>query len=379
VTRFAEFVRTILLAMVAWVALLFAATIVSFANAADAEDPLEWHRVSASDVVGKGWAETEQPFDRLPARAKSIVRPEVWELARHSAGLYVDVITDATELSARWSVTSERLAMPHMPASGVSGVDLYLQREGEWHFLGNGRPNEYPTNVAPLAKGLEPVETTYRIYFPLYNGVASLQIGVPKGAAFRIVPTSNVKSAPVVIYGTSITQGGCASRPGMSYPAILGRRMNIPVINLGFSGNGKSEPEVARLLSELKASAFVLDPLPNLFSEQVAELMPKFIELIRDQHPSTPILLMESPLFPNLPFSDVSSGRVSASNRHLRTVYEARVAAGDRHIWIMPACDFIAEGGEATVDGVHPTDVGFLKLADAVELSLRTSLGLAKE
>ncbi len=269
--------------------------------------------------------------------------------------------------------------MPHMPASGVSGIDLYLHRDGRWHFLGNGRPKEYPANTAELVTDLKSSESTYRIYFPLYNGVASLEIGVPDGATIRVVEPNNDKSSPIVIYGTSITQGGCASRPGMSYPAIVGRRLSVPVINLGFSGNGKSEPEVARLLAELEASAFVLDPLPNLYSEQVAERMPKFIKIIRGRHPDTPILLMESPLFPNVPFSKVSGERVNSSNGRLRDLYEARVAAGDRHIWLVPACDFTADGGEATVDGIHPTDVGFLKLADAVESSLRTSLGLAKE
>jgi hypothetical protein len=378
VNRFAETARTNSLAW-ATPAALFTIAIVSFAYAADVEEPLEWHRISAADVGGKGWVDTEQPFDRLPARAKSVVRPTVWELARHSAGLFIDVVTNATAISTRWTVTSERLAMPHMPASGVSGIDLYLHRDGRWHFLGNGRPKEYPANTAELVTDLKSSESTYRIYFPLYNGVASLEIGVPDGATFRVVEPNDDKSSPIVIYGTSITQGGCASRPGMSYPAIVGRRLSVPVINLGFSGSGKSEPEVARLLAELEASAFVLDPLPNLYSEQVAERMPKFIKIIRGRHPDTPILLMESPLFPNVPFSKVSGERVNSSNGRLRDLYEARVAAGDRHIWLVPACDFTADGGEATVDGIHPTDVGFLKLADAVESSLRTSLGLAKE
>ena len=266
--------------------------------------------------------------------------------------------------------------MPHMPATSVSGVDLYRQRDGQWNFIGAGQATEFPTNVAQLATGLKAAEAEYRIYFPLYNGVASVEIGVHKGAAFRIANRSDGKVAPVVIYGTSITQGGCASRPGMSYPAILGRRMNVPVINLGFSGNGKSEPEVARLLSELKASAFVLDPIANLFSDQVGERMPKFIEIIRSRHPNTPILLVESPLFPDMPFSAPRAERVNTSNDYLRKVYEAQLAAGDQHICLVPACDLTTDGGEGTVDGIHPTDVGFLKLADGLEPSLRTALGL---
>jgi hypothetical protein len=343
-------------------------------QAAETEVALEWHRIPATDVAGKGWADTEQPFDRLPARAKSIVRPAVWDLARHSAGLYVDFATNAAAISARWTVTSDRLAMPHMPATGVSGVDLYVHRNGRWHYLGNGRPKDSPTNTAQLAADLPSAETEYRLYFPLYNGVSSLEIGVDQGATFRIVTDNDVKTPAVVIHGTSITQGGCASRPGMSYASILGRRLDVPVINLGFSGNGKTEPEVAELLAEMNASAFVIDSLPNLEAHQVAERVPKFLEIIRSRHPRTPILLMECPLFPAMPFSAPRAERVNASNKHARNIYETRVASGDQHIWLVPACDFTTNGGEATVDGIHPTDVGFLQLANAVESPLRAVL-----
>jgi hypothetical protein len=365
---------------VSWAVLanvLLATSAASPSLALEDEEQLDWYNVSPAYAMGRGWTETEQPFDRLPAQARAIVRNAVWELSRHSAGIYVDVVTDASSLSARWTLTSERLAMPHMPATGVSGIDLYLHRRGRWHFVGVGRPNEYPTNIAQLVAGLESLETQYRLYFPLYNGVSSIEIGVPQGSSFRFTPIPSEKIAPVVVYGTSITQGGCASRPGMSYPAILGRRLNIPVINLGFSGNGKTEPEMARILSELKASAFVLDPLPNLFPEQVHERLPEFIDILRSCHPDTPIVLVESPLFPNMPFSPSTAERVNASNAHVRRIHKACIAKGDRQIYLVPACDFTTQSGEATVDGIHPTDVGFLHLATAVESCLHTALGLA--
>jgi lysophospholipase L1-like esterase len=355
-------------------AMLIAVVLTRASFAAEELPELEWHAISAKDVCGKGWAETQQPFDRLPAKAQSLVRPAVWELSRHSAGLYVDFTTDAETIAVRWTVTSDRLAMFHMPATGVSGIDLYLHQDDGWHFLGVGRPTESPTNTTELAVGLAKTPATYRAYLPLYNGVSSIEIGVDKGAAFRIEQPAAERRKPVVIYGTSITQGGCASRPGMSYPSILGRRLDVPVLNLGFSGNGKAEPEVAQLLSEIDASVFVIDPLPNLFPEQVTERLPKFLEILRSRRPETPVLLMESPLFPGVPFS-TGHDRVSESNENLQRVYQARINAGDRHIALVPACDFTTDGGEATVDGIHPTDVGILKLADALESKLRPLLG----
>ena len=340
----------------------------------EAAPPIDWHEVTPAEVVGQGWRDTKGPFDRLPARAEKIVRERLWELSQHSAGLYVDFSTDAKSISARWTLTSDKLAMSHMPATGVSGVDLYVQRDGKWHYLGTGRPSKFPTNEATLIRGLPQAQGQYRLYFPLYNGVSKVEIGVPEGSSFRFTSQAKPGTKPVVIYGTSITQGGCASRPGMSFAAILGRRLNVPVINLGFSGNGKAEVEMAELVAELDASVFILDPLPNLFAKQVKERLPEFVRILRERHPETPILLNESPLFPPVRFVPDQMQRVTESNEFLRQVAKDRIDAGDRKIFMTPACDLEAESGEATVDGAHPTDIGFVMMADVLEPHLRKAL-----
>lgn len=343
---------------------------------AEATKPAEisWNDISADDVAGKGWRDTKAPFDRLPARAEKLVRPPVWDLSRHSAGLYVDFSTNATAISARWTLTSDRLAMPHMTATGVSGVDLYVQRDGKWHYLASGRATVFPTNEAELVSGLPPTLSKYRLYFPLYNGVSAVAVGVPRGSRFEIDRHAIDQTKPVVIYGTSITQGGCASRPGMSFAAILGRRLNVPVINLGFSGNGKAEREVATLLGELDASAFVIDPLPNLFAEQVGERLPAFIGALREARPDTPILLNESPRYPTVEFVADQMRRVTESNQVLQEIGKRLKASGDRHITVIPSADLSAGAGEGTVDGIHPTDVGFVIMADAIEPALRKAI-----
>ena len=239
---------------------------------------LAWHAVTPDDVVGKGWKDTKAPFDRLPARAEKIVRQPIWELSRHSAGLYVDFNTNAKSISARWTLTSDRLAMPHMAATGVSGLDLYINRDNKWHYLATGHQASFRRTKSNWSPDLAAGSANYRLYFPLYNGVSAVEIGVPAGSSFEFKREPDRHVKPVVIYGTSITQGGCASRPGMSFAAILGRRLNVPVINLGFSGNGKAEKEIAELLGELDASVFILDPLPNLFASQVEERLPTFIQ-----------------------------------------------------------------------------------------------------
>ena len=224
------------------------------------------------EFMRKGWRDTEHDFDRLPAKAKDVVREAVWDLSRHSAGLSVRFTTNATRIRMRWTVTEDRLALPHMPATGVSGLDLYAREGSTWYFVGGARPTETPTNATDVIVGLTPSTREFRAYLPLYNGVSTLEIGVPEDASFRFEPPSTGR--PIVIYGTSITQGCCASRPGMAYPAMLGRLLDETVINLGFSGNGKAEPEMARLLAELDPAVFVLDALPNLTPAQVVERMP---------------------------------------------------------------------------------------------------------
>lgn len=337
---------------------------------------LLWYDARILGLRGQGWQDgLGQPFARLPARAEQTVRPEVWSLAQHSAGLEIRFVSDAREISARWTVRNPGLAMDHMPATGVSGLDLYVDLAGTWRWLGVGRPTQSPTNQGRLigdipAQGLR----SYRLYLPLYNGIESIQLGVPKGAI--LAPATAEKNRPVVVYGSSIVQGGCASRPGMAYPAILGRQLGVPMVNLGFSGNGRAEPEVASLVAELDASVFVLDPLPNLSAEQVRERIPPFVAALRARHPRTPIVLvgnityLQRVLHP--PGSDLGD-----KNAVLRPIAE-RLMAADPLIFHVPGETLYGDDNEATVDGVHATDLGFTRMAAAIRPVLEQALAAAR-
>jgi lysophospholipase L1-like esterase len=336
-------------------------------------EKLEWHEISAEQVEGRGWRDVQSPFDRLPARAEQLVRPVVWDLSHFSAGMNFCFATDSSTIAVRWTLTAERTSMSHMPATGVSGLDLYVKKGDQWHFLAVARPTAFPTNEVKLIEKLDGQHHQYRVYLPLYNGVSKLEIGVLPGHGVSI-EAPDAKAKPVVVYGTSITHGGCASRPGMAYPAILGRRLGVPVLNLGFSGNGKAEPEVAKLLAELDPAVFVLDPLPNLTADDVRQRMPEFIRILREHRPATPIVLVDGPVYPDTAFVAERADRVQRSSEYLTETFKAAVAAGDRHITLAPGCDLSAGAGEATVDGVHPTDLGFTMMADALEPHVRAAL-----
>jgi lysophospholipase L1-like esterase len=335
-------------------------------------DSIIWYAVSNWGVEGRGWSDVKRFYDRLPAKAEGVVREKVWDLSHHSAGMSCRFTTDAPEIQVRYTLLFPRLEMPHMPATGVSGVDLYtLLDDGQWRWIGTVQPTQ--TRVfATIIQAMTPERRTYMLYLPLYNGIDSLEIGVTRNAVFE--PIEPRPAGPIVFYGTSIMHGACASRPGMAIPAILGRRLNVPIINLGFSGNGKMEPEVGSLLSELDASVFVLDCLPNLTPQETAERAEPFVRHLREAKPTTPILLVEDRVFPN---AVVQPDRLKGhQKRHvaLREAYERLITSGLKDLYYLEGDGLLGEDGEATVDGSHPTDLGMMRYADAYEKVLRIIL-----
>jgi hypothetical protein len=325
-------------------------------------------------VEGKGWADTKHFYDRLPAHAEGPVTASVWGLSHDSAGMCVRFTTTARAISARWTLRKPTLAMPHMAASGMSGLDLYVRSKGGWRWLGAARPENSTNTLQSIVIGLPPGQRECLLYLPLYNGIEKLEIGVPFEAKLE-PPTARPKGMkPVVFYGTSIVQGGCASRPGMAYPAILGRHLDRPTINLGFSGNAQSEPEVARLLAELDPAVYVLDPLPNMGPDLVATRIPPFIATLRAAHPRTPIVLIEHIEVANAPFQEMRSASYRKSNANLRKIYKRLTKAGDRKLFYVRGDKLLGDDGEGTVDSVHATDLGFLRMAAAIEPALKRAL-----
>jgi len=340
-----------------------------------AGDATLWYDIRELGVEGRGWSDTASFYERLPGRAKGVVRDGVWWLSQNSAGMYVRFVTDATAVSARWTLRSTSLAMTHMPATGVSGLDLYARQDGKWHWVGVGRPEKSATNQEGLVGGLPKGPREFILYLPLYNGVESVQIGLPPEATlWRAPPWPVERAKPIVFYGTSITQGGCAARTGMAYPAIIGRHLDWPTINLGFSGNGQMEVEVARFMAEIDAAAFVLDCLPNISPEQVTERTAPVVAKLRAARPDTPIVLVESIAYQAGAVIPGVRQSYVAKNAALRAEYAKLVANGVEGLYCVEGEQLLGADGEATVDGTHPTDVGFLRIAAALEPVLRKAL-----
>lgn len=333
------------------------------------EDGVAWHDVARWGVEGKGWNDTKRYYDRLPAKAEGVVPGGVWSLSRHSAGMSARFETDATAIWCRYTLLSGGLAMPHMAATGVSGLDLYAASDrGPWRWLSCSHPGSQ-TVKEKLADGLQAGRRRYMVYLPLYNGVESLDIGVDPKAAFA--PIAPRKDKPIVMYGTSILHGACASRPGMAFPAILGRRLDWPVINLGFSGSGRMDPPVVDLLAELDASAYVIDCLPNMNGPLVAERTGPLVEKLRKARPQAPIVLVEDRTFANAPFLPAREKHHAESRAALKAVCEKLTAAGVKGLHYVEGDKLLGEDREDTVDSSHPTDLGMVRYADALEPVLK--------
>ncbi len=332
-----------------------------------------WHEAekSITQFEGQGWENIG--FARLPEKAENTVRDAVWNLSRSSAGLGVRFETDSDHIIVQYQVDGD-LAMDHMPATGVSGVDLYVNNGDKWLWARGDRTfNDtirYSFNLNALPKAVH----EHQLLFPLYNTIKNLQIGVIDGSSFQFLRQRSEK--PVVVYGTSIAQGACASRPGMAWTNILSRKLDYPVVNLGFSGNGRLEPEVIELINEIDASVFVLDCLPNLSpnekrtKKEIQKRIRQSVSSLREKHPHTPIILVQH--------AGYSDGLVDADRKK---VYEALNSwmtesfkifnkEGVENLYMLTK-EEIGLSNDAFVDGTHPTDLGMEQYANAYDKILK--------
>lgn len=315
-------------------------------------------------VEGKGWTDTESFYDRLPAKAKGVVREPVWNLSRFTTGLLVRFKTTSKDVTVRWTLTRAQFGKRHHAPTGVSGVDLYgLNKDGVWQYLSTKMDIQSLENEAAFWNGSHQFRE-FLLYMPLFNGIEKLEVGVRPGSTLGYETRERPR---VVIYGTSITHGACASRPGLSFPAIVGRKLNVEIINLGFSGNGKIEPEMAHLLAELDPDLFIIDPLRNNSPEDLKEKYEPFLRTLLRARPDTPMLLADDAMFTNAP---------SKRTPVVLEVMQKLQAEGVKTLHFLPNEGMLGYDYEGTVDGTHPNDLGMMRMAAVFTPAVSKLLGL---
>lgn len=346
----------------------------------------KWHnpqQVGYPVVHGQAFQgeEREGFYHRFPARTRENVRKAVWNLSKNTAGESICFSTDSKNIKVRYRVL-RRKAMNHMPATGVSGVDLYTyDKDGKEIWL--APKYAFKDTVTYTYSRIEPLNASggfkkYTLFLPLYNEVEWLEIGVDDGSKFRFDPLSSEK--PIVAYGTSICQGACASRPAMAWTNILQRRLGRTVVNLGFSGNCMHEREVVDLVADVDAAVYILDGMPNLYRLPAPELQDtivKAVRQLRDRRPDTPIILVDHSGYPNAVVNMKSRDDQERSLKCMEAAYKQLVKEGVKGLHRLRH-EEIGMKGEMFVEGIHMSDYGMKTYADAYEPLLRQILKIRR-
>lgn len=342
------------------------------------EKTLRWIDAFDKKVALRGLAwlkenRRKKSFRRLPDRAAQELSEGVQVLSRFPASAFLSFFTDSADISVRMEIANLE-QMDHMPATGQSGAELYFRDGQNWYAAAVAKASLTETTFTrSLIEGATREHREYRIYLPLYKELTKISIGIEPKAKIEPAPAKNTH--PVFLYGTSITQGGCANTAGSDFVSQVGRMLDTEVINFGFSGNGKGEPEIARLISEIDAEMFVLDYVANVDPERLRDTLPPFVSILRAKHPTTPIVLVGNVPYDQTLWHEATRSRLDHKRDVMMSFYLATKAAGDSNIHFIDGNSLLIPGQSGTyVDGVHPTSGGFSKIAERLAPQLASIL-----
>ena len=303
----------------------------------------------------------ENSYDRLPISYKEIVREPVWNLSKSSAGMSIRFLSNSKSISVKWTILNN-LKMNHMAETGIKGVDLYFKNKDNWQYLNTGRPDGIK-NESTLINNMSEEMREFKIFLPLYDGVVNIEVGIDSNSIIK-KPLKN-RNKSIIFYGTSITQGGCASRPGMAHTNIISRKLNLDCINFGFSGNGRMEQPIAKLISESKPLFYVIECMPNMINpENVTNKTIPLVNTIRENNHEAPIVLVENFFITSSILDKKMENEIREMNLALKSEYEKMISDGYNNIFYVKSKNAIGSDNEGTVDGIHFTDLGFIRYAD---------------
>ena len=325
---------------------------------------------------GLGWPSgnhKRKDFRRVSELAAGKVSDAVRVLSAYPAGVFLGFFSDSRTLSVRMEA-EDTAQMWHMPATGMAGAELYFREDGCWHPMATARASlDGPKSECVLFQNLAPRgrRREYRLYLPLYKKLLSLSLGFEPGAVIAPAPAAP-GSKPWFFYGTSITQGGCASTAGSDFVSLTGRLLDVDVINFGFSGNGRGEPAMARLIREVDAEMFVLDFFANADVETLDAVLWEFLRILREKRPKTPVVISSSPAFNQALWNDSVRDVLARKRDTGMRVYLRAKDAGDQNVHFLDGSALLPAGiPGAYVDGVHPTSHGFALMAERLAPLLR--------
>lgn len=327
-------------------------------------DPaLDWHDCSDSPYMeGRGFPGQGNPYHRLPESQKPRTTEKVWGLSKTSIGFNVRFKTDSDTLAVRWDFPGYHSPLAYLSMVAHAGVDVYARRPNEkrWRHVKEG--------IAPtwrLVKGTKRGEHTFAgelkwkwrpgdeamIYLPMRYGPRNFAIGLKKGGSIEKA-RPHITDKPVVIYGTSICNGGATSRAGLAFPAIMSRFADVEVVNLGFSGSGRMELPMADLVADIDASIYILDCLPNMGMELVDENYEPFLRQLRKRRPDTPIIMCGRCTILDR-INNSEQNMLKIRNRLLKEEPELM-----KNTYYIPGTEMLPKTDDCLADTIHPNDWG---------------------
>jgi hypothetical protein len=301
-------------------------------------------------------------FHRVDTGKYADMPSGVKSLYTHTPGMYVHFKTTSTTIRALWCTTRAK-SYNNLTAIAFEGLDLYINRDGQWVHAGVGRPGANDCNAHTLVSNMDEGEKEGLLYLPLYDGVEGLELEIDLDAELTFLPSPFKPKVP--IYGTSIVHGASASRAGLAYPARLSRMLGVDFINLGISGSAKMEASVAKMIADYEMDALILDCIPNCSPNDIQERTATFIQIIREKHPTLPILAIEGAMFESGNFNRAIADDMNLRNERFRAEIKA-LQAHDPHIYLLGAEGLLGDDHEGTIDGTHPNDLGFDRMIQKI-------------
>lgn len=314
-------------------------------------------------VVGAPFSCESSPFHRVDSLRYPRLLSGIKYRYACPAGMAIAFKTNSNVIKARWQ-TSPRNVGANMTANAQKGLDLYIKQKGKWIFAGIAIPkkeNHEYTLVGNMMSG----EKECLLYLPVYDVLKSLEIGVDETAFLQ--PLEPPFKHRIAVYGSSIVHGVGVSRAGMTYPALLSRRTGMNFINMGISGMAKMEPEVAEMLADVEADAYILDCIPNPSPDQIRERLVPFVKYLRERRPGKPIIFIQTIRRETVNFDtkkeDLETAKMKAAREEIAKLKDE----GINDFFFIDEDEFIGSDHEATVDGTHPSDLGFERMILKIE------------
>lgn len=315
-------------------------------------------------IINRGWDTGRTTFGRVPADKFAMFNSTAQGNADCTAGVAIRFSTNSRTIGVKYTLY-QNTHMNHQAATGTKGMCLYILDGNKWRYVNTIRPADQRAQEGKFVENMDGQYHECMIYLPTYDGVTEMFVKIDDNATITSGNHDAIDAQKrVVMYGTSILQGGCACRPGMCPTAIISRNLNCEVINLAFSGGGKMEQTAAQAIASIEnVCAFVVDPVANCDDAMCRDLTYDFVKTLRDAHPGVPVIMVEGQIYPYARYNSYYANYLPKKNEEFRKNFDRLYAENPNNLFLVTADQLDAAMEEGTVEGVHMTDVGFAEYA----------------